>query len=98
MSKPVRGIVQGPDFQPKHDMVLLDSPLPNRKWVTVLVRSEGKVGEFEPWMVSWLKYHWLANEPEAPASMPEEFWNLTSEEIDQKIAAAIAGLFEGDRS
>ena len=92
MNKPVRGIVQGPDFQPKHDMVLLDSPLPNRKWVTVLVRSEGKddgwpmVGEFAEWMIEAM--HQLA--AEALTSVEREAYD--------EIAAAIAGLFEEDRS
>ena len=99
MSEIVRGKVQATLDQ--YIEIVHDSELPIRLGTEVLILpiEDGKMGDFEPWMIGWLKYRWLVKELEEwcdtfEGQLPNGFWFMSNEEVDQQLSAAISRLFE----
>ena len=98
-------VVRGIRLQDERDTILiLEHPerMDAEEVVTILFHDGDKVGPFEPWMIGWLKYRWLVKELEEwcdtfEGQLPNGFWFMSNEEVDQLVAAALGSLWmEGD--
>ena len=90
MNKPVRGFVAEDAIGHQAPIVVcLEKFMPTDYPITILPHSGDKVGEFTREMETFMRVMAIARQPE---------WATSTTEMVSKIAAAIAGLFEEERS